>query len=204
MQQLIQLLPGQHGQHHEWMLAESITDAQEVAHHVADDVERYGFPYIERISSPEELLREMNLPVHRLIRRLDRAVLSMFCGRVSDARRTLMENLPISNCPMTWGDPSYAGFLHAFSIHFNIDLDVESWPLRERIAKNEIRVNVRDRESIRLALEYVGRSDLAGRVEKLTGKQLEDIGIRATRIMRHAKGKDYQRAVGLAAVESME
>jgi hypothetical protein len=189
----------------EWTLLED-ADPGTTARRVADDVERYGFPYMERLSSAPALLAELQLPRHRMLRRLDRAVLSMLCGRTEDARGALMEQLPVSQDPPAWADPSYGAFLNAFSAHFGVDLDIGSWPVREPPkASKAPRINIRDRGVVWLALKDLDRYDLLSDISDLSDAQVKEISARSTEIMAEMpKGdKDYHRAIGLAAVELM-
>jgi hypothetical protein len=189
-----------------WTLPEG-ADPGNTARRVADDVERYGFPYMERLGSASALLAELQLPRHRMLRRLDRAVLSMLCGRPEDARSALMEQLPLSQDPLVWADPSYGAFLNAFSAHFGVDLDIGSWPVREPgKAGKPGRINIRDRGVVWLALKDMDRYDLLSEVSDLDDAQVKEISARSTEVMAGMpKGeKDYHRAIGLAAAELMD
>ncbi len=52
----------------EWTLPEN-ADPGKTARQVADDVERYGFPYMEMLSSAPALLAELQVQPHRTLRR---------------------------------------------------------------------------------------------------------------------------------------
>jgi hypothetical protein len=116
-----------------WMLSDE-ADIPDVARTVADDVAHYGFPYMQSLSSPQGIMRELERPLWRTAGAYILSVLYMLDGRLSDARAVLMKKCrPRAHNPTTWarGDEQFASFLDAFSAYFRVDLDVAFWPVRE-------------------------------------------------------------------------
>jgi len=204
-QLLRSLIPGSRGPRMEWVMR-SEDDAADVARVIADDIVFRGFPYMERLRSPEEILAEMSLPLRRDMRRYERAVLSMLCGRPEGAVRVLMEKLPVTQDPTVWGDPAYGPFLDAFSAHFGVDLHTESWPVREQRSpgKATFKLNIREWGVVRAGLLSAERPDLAEAAAGLTDRHLREIEERAADVLEAMQPKDFGQAVGLAAADLMD
>jgi len=138
---------------------------------------------------------------------MDLAVLYMLTGRQEDARRLLMEVQPVSQHPPVFANNQYAKFLDAFSRHFGLDLDLASWPVRERVDQALFgRINIRQNGVVRNALINIGRADLAGQAAGLSESELRRISDRSTEIFRDMPKNDMNlgRACGLAAAEFLD
>lgn len=203
---LDELMPEHKLFHDEWLTTDEST-ASESARRIADDVVLYGFPFMERLRTPDAILEEMKLPPHKFVREYDLAVLLALQGQPAEARAHLMSICsPISHNPTTWeeGDEEFAAFLESFERYFDIDLRVDEWPLDDFDSEDEdepMAIDVRDSGVVRSALQETGQGELARQIANLTDSQLQEISRRTSEIFAEQKEKNAAQAISDAAVE---
>jgi hypothetical protein len=204
-ERLEDLMPERKLIRHGWIASDEAPPG-EVARRVADDVVLYGFPFMERLRTADALFEEMKRPPHRFIRKYDLAVMFMLQGYPVEAQKFLKTiSSPISHNPVTWadGDQNFAAFLAAFEKYFNVDLEIDKWPLREPPVprKGSVGIAIRDRNVVRFALQNAGRDDIAEKAAGLGEEQLREISQRVSEIVANQVKKDLSQAIAAAAAE---
>ena len=200
---LCSLIPERAAQAPEWT-ATNEEDAEAVSRYITEDIVFAGFPFMQRLASPDSFFEAFSRAPRRILWPRESAVTYMLNGDLSSATKMLMRLArPLSHNPTIWADKDAeaVNFFETFATHFCVDLRFDEWPVRKRSRPNEISIKIRDRGVIPAALRLVGRPDLAESGSGLNEEAIDRIGKRAAEIYTTSDDKNPDRAVGLAAIE---